>query len=131
MAEFYQNLIRIRKERKISQEKLSEMTGIAQSAISMIEANLRSPTEQTMQMLADGLGVPLSELIRPAAPIAPQQTETYDTLLLPDERQLLSDYRTLTRQGRAYILQQMEIAKKIYGQLDAVPNVETEMIGGQ
>lgn len=131
MAEFYQNLIRIRKERKISQEKLSEMTGIAQSAISMIEANLRSPTEQTMQMLADGLGVPLSELIRPAAPIAPQKTETYDTLLLPDERQLLSDYRTLTRQGRAYILQQMEIAKKIYGQLDAVPNVETEMIGGQ
>ena len=84
-----------------------------------------------MQMLADGLGVPLSELIRPAAPIAPQKTETYDTLLLPDERQLLSDYRTLTRQGRAYILQQMEIAKKIYGQLDAVPNVETEMIGGQ
>lgn len=83
-----------------------------------------------MQMLADGLGVPLSELIQPAG-IAQQQTETYDGIMLPDERELLSGYRTLTRQGRAYILQQMEIAKKIYGQPDAVPNVETEMIGGQ
>lgn len=63
MSIFSENLIRVRKEKHMSQEELSRKSGVTQQAISMIEAEKRSPTEYTMQQLADGLVVPLSELV--------------------------------------------------------------------
>lgn len=122
MALFYQNLIRIRKSRRISQEKLSEMSGIAQSAISMIEANQRSPSEQTMTMIAAALGVPLSNFFSDGK----HEPSFYDTLTTETERQLISDFRQLNRQGREMILQQMDMVKKIYGQPGSIPMVENE-----
>ena len=127
MALFYQNLIRIRKEKHISQEKLAQMSGLAQSAISMIEQNQRSPSEQTMNMIADALGYPLSAFFENPQP----QTTVYDTPLLPTERELISDFRQLNRQGRDYVLQQMEIAKKIYGQFEDLPDLENVGVTAQ
>ena len=70
MSIFAQNMALLRKEKKISQEELAEKSGVTQQAISMIEAGKRSPTEYTMQQLAHGLGVPLSEMVETKNPIA-------------------------------------------------------------
>jgi transcriptional regulator with XRE-family HTH domain len=63
MSVFYENLIRCRKALKMSQDELSERSGVSQQAISMIEAGKRSPTEFTMKQLARGLGLSLSDLL--------------------------------------------------------------------
>lgn len=120
MSTFGKNLLRIRKQKHISQEKLSLLSGLAQSAISMIEANQRSPSEQTMNLLADALGVPLYDLIvdPPAAPVIYSETPLTET-----ERQLVSDFRTLNKQGREIILQQMFMVKKISEEYTSVSGV--------
>lgn len=65
MSVFSENLIRLRKQLKLSQEELSKKCGVTQQAISMIEAEKRSPTEFTMKQISDGLGVSLSDLLIP------------------------------------------------------------------
>lgn len=56
----------IRAENGISQVQLSERTGLVQSWISHIEHGRRNPTWGNLVRLAEGLGVPISELARRA-----------------------------------------------------------------
>lgn len=130
MSVFSKNLLRLRKQKRISQEKLSIMSGLAQSAISMIESDQRSPSEQTMNLIADALGIPLSVLL--TDPDAPPASVVYDTPLTETERQLISDYRTLNSQGREIILQQMDMVKKIYGGSDTgLSDLEERYVMGE
>lgn len=129
MSVFSKNLLRLRKQKRISQEKLSIMSGLAQSAISMIESDQRSPSEQTMNLIADALGIPLSVLL--TDPDAPPASVVYDTPLTETERQLISDYRTLNSQGREIILQQMDMVKKIYGSDTGLSDLEERHVMGE
>lgn len=120
------NLIRIRKEKSISQEVLAKRSGIAQSAISNIEKGNHSPTVYTTQKLADALGVSLVELIT-GKPYPPAEPVVYDNVILTEtERQLISDFRTLNKQGRETILQQMLMCKKIWEQSAALSDVANQ-----
>lgn len=47
----------------LSQKKLSEISGVGRTGIITLEAAQRNPSILIVQMLADGLGVPLSDLI--------------------------------------------------------------------
>lgn len=47
----------------LSQKKLSEISGVGRTGIITLEAAQRNPSILIVQMLADGLGIPLSELI--------------------------------------------------------------------
>lgn len=129
MSVFSKNLLRLRKQKRISQEKLSIRSGLAQSAISMIESDQRSPSEQTMNLIADALGIPLSVLLTDLD--APPASVVYDTPLTETERQLISDYRTLNSQGREIILQQMDMVKKIYGSDIGVSDLEERRVMGE
>lgn len=120
MTSFGKNLLKYRKAQGISQERLSILSGLAQSAISMIESDQRSPSEQTMNLLANALQVPLYKLLSDGE----NKPTVYETTLTETERQLISDYRTLNRQGREIILQQMEMCKKIYEQSADIPGME-------
>lgn len=46
----------------LTQEQLSEKSGVSSDFISQIERGLNSPSLDTIQKLADGLGVPIEEL---------------------------------------------------------------------
>ncbi len=48
-----------RRSRGITQEQLSQLTGIAQSDISKIENGNANPSIKTLQRLADGMGMRL------------------------------------------------------------------------
>lgn len=50
---------RIRKQRKLSQDKLSEQAGITQTYLSQIEANQKEPNLSTLKAIAKAFDLPL------------------------------------------------------------------------
>lgn len=64
---FGQNLQRIRHEKGLSQEELARLAGCARAYLSGAEAGRRNATIETIDALANVLGVKAHELLRPAA----------------------------------------------------------------
>ncbi|MEC1524805.1 helix-turn-helix transcriptional regulator [Neobacillus niacini] len=60
---FGKTVKRLRKERKLSQEKLADLSGLDRSYISILERNLKLPSLYTILALAAGLGIKASEFI--------------------------------------------------------------------
>lgn len=59
------NVKRIRKEKKISQKKLAESSGIYKRYFSQIENEAPNLTLDSLQNIAEGLGVPVQDLVTP------------------------------------------------------------------
>ncbi len=57
-------LMKIRKEKSISHEKLAELSGLNRSTISLTEARKSQPTLLTCILIADALDVNLEEIIK-------------------------------------------------------------------
>jgi transcriptional regulator with XRE-family HTH domain len=66
-----ENLKRIREERKLSLEKLSELTGVSKSMLGQIERGDSSPTISTVWKIANGLKISFTTLLN-----APQSETT-------------------------------------------------------
>ena len=59
------NIRKLRGEKNISQDKLSKLAGIAHNTIIKIETGLiKNPKIETVQNIADALGVSLDELTK-------------------------------------------------------------------
>lgn len=59
------NIKRLRREKGISQDRLSKLADLSLNTIVNIEAgNNPNPTFETLQKIADALGVSLNELIK-------------------------------------------------------------------
>lgn len=54
-----QAIIDVRKQKNLTQEQLSELTGIDQADISKIERGVSNPTLKLLRKLADGMGMDL------------------------------------------------------------------------
>ncbi|MCI6089914.1 MAG: helix-turn-helix transcriptional regulator [Erysipelotrichaceae bacterium] len=52
-------MIKVRKERGLTQKQLSELTGISQADISRIENGTRNPSLEMIKRLATGMGMRL------------------------------------------------------------------------
>lgn len=111
-----------RKALHLSQAKLSELSGISQSAISDIENPdvTKRPNTETIQRIANALQCTISELMGEQAS---NETDSTFTDLSPDELKLIQDYRKLNRQGQEYIRQTMYIAVPVYKGDSNVPCV--------
>jgi transcriptional regulator with XRE-family HTH domain len=59
------NVLRIRKNKNLTQEKLAEMSGFSQQYISGLEKGQRNPTVVTVYELSLALGVNYIELLKP------------------------------------------------------------------
>lgn len=57
------NLKRIRTEKKLALSQVSSMTGVSKSMLSAIESHKKSPTISLLSTIADGLDIPMIELI--------------------------------------------------------------------
>ena len=60
---FGKRLEQIRFDRKLSQLKMANLCGLAVSHYSMIEAGSRNPNFDTLLRIADGLRIPLADLL--------------------------------------------------------------------
>lgn len=58
-----ENIAFIRKTKGLSQNKLAKAAGISQSGINDIEAGKKSPRFETLELIANGLEVDISELV--------------------------------------------------------------------
>ncbi|WP_081925570.1 helix-turn-helix transcriptional regulator [Bosea sp. UNC402CLCol] len=67
-AVFGLNVQRLRRERKLSQEQLSFVSGRTRAYISSVEAGRRNATLDTLEILAKALGVEPQDLITAKAP---------------------------------------------------------------
>ena len=61
------NVLRIRKSKGITQERLAEISGFSQQYISGLEKGQRNPTVVTLYELSLALGVNFIELLKPDA----------------------------------------------------------------
>ena len=59
------NFAILRREKNLTQEKISELTEISQQYLSDLERGKRNPTIKTLKKIADALGVPLLDLMKP------------------------------------------------------------------
>lgn len=60
-----ENVKRARVRKRLTQERLAEMSGFSQQYISGLESGKRNPTLVTVYELALALGVPYLDLLRP------------------------------------------------------------------
>jgi transcriptional regulator with XRE-family HTH domain len=61
--DFGKALKRLRKDRKLSQEVLADLSGLDRSYISILERNLKLPSLYTILALASGLDIKASDFI--------------------------------------------------------------------
>ncbi len=64
------NLLRIRKDRGLSQEHLAEISGISRAAYRNLEKGRAEPRTNTLKSLASALGIPLKDLFTPVRTLA-------------------------------------------------------------
>lgn len=62
--EFIQNLTKERKEKGITQEELSRITGLTQQTISLIERGKRKPTLLNLILYTNGIGLNLNNIFK-------------------------------------------------------------------
>jgi len=62
-SNFGEIIRRIRREKNLSQEKLAELAKVDAKTIIQIEGGKRNPTLKSLQKIANGLKVPLRDLI--------------------------------------------------------------------
>lgn len=117
------NIKKRRKEMRLSQARLSQLSGISQSAISDIENPdvTKRPNTDTIQKIAAALQCTVSELM------GEKTDESVIETLSPDETKLIQDYRSLNPQGQEYIRQTMYMAVSIYMRNTDVPGVEAHI----
>lgn len=60
------NVLKIRRERSLSQEELSFRSGLTRAYLSGLEAGRRNPTIVSLYKLAEALGVDIESLVRSA-----------------------------------------------------------------
>lgn len=60
---FSENLLRIRKERKLSLQALGDTLGISNQAVSLLEKGKNSPSFEILCSLADYFGVSIDYLV--------------------------------------------------------------------
>jgi transcriptional regulator with XRE-family HTH domain len=65
-------LLRIRKEKGLTHEKLAELAGLHPTTLSLLERNKRQPSITTIFLLAAGLGVEPEDLVREVRKLGPK-----------------------------------------------------------
>ena len=123
MAEVASEIRRRRKALHLTQMELADKAGISQSALSDIEnvKRTKKPNIETVSRIARVLQCSVADLLGEASVFdAPASViEEYTST----EKALIADFRSLSRQGKEFILQTMLVAKNTYSQGDTVVSV--------
>lgn len=80
------NVRRLRKERELSQERLSVLSGFSRAYVSSVETGRRNATLDTLEVLARTLGVEDWELIAEPSALGRASTERKEPEPAPNEK---------------------------------------------
>lgn len=94
MADFAKNLRKLRKQKKLSQQKLGAMLGYGCTAVTNYESGRNTPSLEDLMKLATIFEVTLDELA--GFPSKAKRSE--------QEEQLLQDFRNLNEREQEFVL---------------------------
>jgi XRE family transcriptional regulator, regulator of sulfur utilization len=103
------NLKRIREAKKLSLEKLAELTGVSKSMLGQIERGDSSPTVSTLSKISKGLKTPFSILISPPKPDATVVNGGVITPLVEDSGRYRQYLNFPIEEGRRFELHTVEM----------------------
>jgi transcriptional regulator with XRE-family HTH domain len=92
-----ERLKKLRKERKISQQELANISGVAQQTISNIECGRNEPSADTIRMLAAALGISASEFLGEDIILSEHK-------LTPREFAMITEFRKLNPVGQKQLI---------------------------
>ena len=93
----------LRSAKGLTRYRLTQITGVSGHHIKGIEEGTRQPTIDTLQRLVEALGLTLAEFFN--------ETQ-YAVYLSADERTLLENFRTISRENATVLLSVSEALKK-------------------
>lgn len=106
---FVQNIKKYCALRGVKPTVACRESGVSSSFISNITGRNQTPSVEKVQLLAQYLGITVSELLGEGPP-----GKKLGEDLSGDERKLLDDYRSLNLQGQEYIRQTMHMTVQTY-----------------
>ena len=106
MSNFQQKLKQLRDAHGLTQEMLGNKLGLAKSTISMYENGNREPSFEILEAIADVFNVRMAELV--------QDDSTSLSSLTDEELSVISNYRLLNDEGRAYIRATLSMTVSTY-----------------
>lgn len=115
---FAKILKELRIEKGITQDQLSEKTGLSHACIALLEVEKRSPTAQTLNALADYFNVSTDYLLGRSDDFGniTVRAEKVGEFLSTDEKEILNTYRKLPytwkMRVRAYADVSLEMSKE-------------------
>ena len=69
-------ILLIAKEKNITKFRISKLSGVTQTTLGEItNGKNKNPTVETLEKIANGIGIPLSELLRRAEKISKEETK--------------------------------------------------------
>ncbi|MGI5976172.1 MAG: helix-turn-helix domain-containing protein [Candidatus Limivicinus sp.] len=80
MSHFSDTLIHLRKSQGLSQQQLSEKTGLSRSAIGMYETGKREPDMDTLKIFSEFFQVDMNTLISPGTAADSEMSELLEAL---------------------------------------------------
>ena len=126
---------RIRKERGLTQRRLTELSGVDQTTISLVESGKRWPRFETLERLADALGVEVGDFFSRADATSLEQWlsdrcgHAYLALELEELRQFLESAGDLDEQlfRRGLLREEIDVA---WVERKKFPATEPQSIAG-
>lgn len=94
----------------LSQKQVAYEVGVKPPTVSQWESGVKKPSSKNLKQLADLYGVTVDYLLGRSDDNALVSTDNLTAI----EAKLISDFRSLNRQGKDYILQTMEMAARKY-----------------
>jgi transcriptional regulator with XRE-family HTH domain len=123
-----QNLKKIREEKKLSLDKLAELTGVSKSMLGQIERGESSPTIATVWKISNGLKVSFTALLNPPpADSALVRKETIQPLFEDSGRYRLYPFFPI-EEGRRFEIYTVEIEEGGHLSAEAHPEGTQEFL---
>ena len=101
--EIGKKLCKLRKNKKMSMYRLTQLTGVSGNHIKGIEEGTRQPTIETLQRLTVALGSSLAEIFN---------DNTECTYLTEIEKQLIENFRTMSEEKADALLKMSNVLNK-------------------
>jgi transcriptional regulator with XRE-family HTH domain len=117
-----ENLKKIREEKKLSLDRMSELTGVSKSMLGQIERAESSPTITTIWKIANGLKIPFTTLLSTPQKNLVLNRRTEVTPLIEDKGRYRVYPYFPSENGRSFETYEVEIEKG--GHLTAEPHQE-------
>lgn len=121
--EIAKNLLFYRKKAGLTQKQFADMLGVKNTAVSNWESGNNSIDIETLFAACEAFGVTLNDMYGKYSTESSSSVQDLST----DESQLLATYRTLSNQGKEYILQTLNMAAQVYIKSDSASDMETNI----